>query len=115
MKGEGKAGDNSTIVQAGVGGGPQGQETGPLPLLRGSVLAQAQPRKLVEGWGETGAGSRKEWGNLCPGGVSPVAIVHLRDFSSSQHQLPNSFFPGFQSLQGIATQREKEKNFWWFM
>lgn len=74
MEGEGRAGDNSTIVQAAVGGGPQGQETGPLPLLRGGVLAQAQ---VGEGWGETGAGSRREPGEPSLGRSLPWASPTL--------------------------------------
>lgn len=76
MSGEGKAGDNSAIVQTGVGvPPPRGQETGPLPLLRGGVLARAQPGKLAEGCGRTGAGFNGETqaslGLYLPLGIGP--------------------------------------------
>lgn len=77
-RGEGKAEDSSTIVQTEVGGGPPGvQETGLLPLLRGGVLARAQPGKLAEGCGGTGAGFKEgtqtspALGQYLPVGIGP--------------------------------------------
>lgn len=75
--GEGKAGDNSSIVQTGVGEGPWGAGNWPSSPAQRRVLAPAQPGKLAEGCRGTGAGfiegtqASPALGQYLPVGIGP--------------------------------------------
>lgn len=90
------------------GGRPPGAGNWPSSPAGRRGAGPGPAKEAGRGLGRNRCRVKEGIGEPLPWRAVSLAIVHLRDLSSSHHQLSNSFFPGLQSLQCIATQRERK-------